>query len=266
MSDDDISIDEKRVYADSAGTTTAFVASGAGVVRVDVSDDIVGEFSLVHRAPAVDLAVGDGRPIVATSEDVLLGDGESFTGTGFGPASAVGYCDGVVAAGDGRIARYDDGDWTELTELPEVRAIDGDVVAAASGVHRLDGTHLGLENVRDVSTAADPLAATADGCYALGNGWMAAVDGDFQVVAGRPDGRAHAATPTSFHERSTAGEWSSVDLPVGGSVADVADVADADVTYAVTGDGTFLANAGDGWRHRALGLPEVAAVAVPVDP
>lgn len=262
MSDEDISLDEKRVYADRAGTTTAFVASGAGVVRVEVSDDIVGEFALERRGAATDLAAADGRLAVATPEDVLVSDGEAFTETGFGPADAVGFHDGPVAAGDGRIARLEEGEWTTLADLGDVRAIDGDVVAAASGVHRLDGTHVGLEAATDVSTAGEPLAATDDGLYYLANGWMAALDGAFAVVAGHADGRAHAATAEALYEREgeRGGDgWTVVDLPVEGTVADVAH---ADATFVVTREGTFLADAGDGWRHRSLGLPDVSAVAV----
>ncbi|QLD90547.1 hypothetical protein HWV07_16490 [Natronomonas salina] len=260
MSDEDISIDEKRVYADKAETTTAFVATGVGVARVEVSDDIVGEFALEHRGAATDLAAADGRLAVATPEDVLVSDGESFAETGFGPADAVGFHDGFVAAGDGTVARLSDGEWTTLGQVEDVRSIDGDMVAAASGVHRLDGTHVGLDGANDVSTVADPLAATDGGLYYLANGWMAAADGAFEVVAGRADGRAHAATAESLYERAAEGEaWTPVDLPAGGPVADVAY---GDATYAVTRDGTFLADAGDGWRHRSLGLPDVSAVAV----
>ena len=262
MSDEDISLDEKRVYADKAGTTTAFVATGAGVARVEVSDDIVGEFALEHRGAATDIAASDGRLAVATPADVLVSDGGAFAETGFGPATAVGFRDGLVAGGDGRIARRGDGEWTTLGRVDGVRAVDGDMVAADSGVHRLDGTHVGLEAANDVSTAADPLAATDDGLYYLANGWMAALDEPFQVVAGRADGRAHAATAETetLYGRSAGGdEWTPVELPVGGRVADVAY---GDATYAVTRDGTFLADAGDGWRHRSLGLPDVSAMAV----
>jgi len=257
MSDEDISIDEKRVYADKTGTTTAFVATGVGITRVDVSDDIVGEFSLVHRGTATDAASADGRLAVATTEDVLVGTGEEFEPTGFGPADAVGYHDGLLAAGEGRIARYDDG-WVTLAELDDVRAMDGEMVAAASGVHRLDGTHVGLTAANDVTTGGGPLAATETGLYYLANGWMEALDGDFRVAANRVDGTAHAATGDRLYER-TDGEWSAVELPIEGTIADVAY---GEATYAVTTDGTFLVNAGDGWRHRSLGLPDVTALAV----
>ena len=304
MSDDDSSLDEKRVYADSEGATTAFVASGAGVARVEVSADIVGEFTLQRRCTARDVAASTGRLAVATAGDVLVGTTDGLEPTGFGPATAVDYHDGPVAAGEGRLARYGDG-WETLTRLADVRAIDGDLVAAADGVHRLDGTPLGLEAVDDVSTAGRPLAATDAGLYYLANGWMTAVEESFRVVARDADGgMAHAAGERLYEreaERSEAsdepsgrrearakraprtgerraeraastdhsegrhasredGEWRPVELPVDERVTGIAYGA---ATYAVTAAGTFLADAGDGWRHRSLGLPDVTGIVVP---
>ncbi len=260
MSDEDISLSEKRVYADAADTTTAFVGTETGVVRVSISDDIVGEFSLEWTGTVTDIASADGRLAVGTADDVLVRSDDAFHETGFGPASAVGYGeDGdLLAAGDGRIARYDAG-WEQLGTLDDVHAIDGRMVAAESGVHRLDGTHVGLEAVHDVSTAETPLAATGSGLYYLANGWMCALEGAFSTVTS--DGtRHHAATAETLYNRAgSEHEWSTVDLPVAGAVRDL------DYTehvYAVTEDGTFLANAGDGWRHRALGVPDVAGLAV----
>lgn len=276
MSDDDISLDEKRVYGARTGATAVFVATGVGLARVEISDDLVGEFGLVHRGGVTDAAGADGRLAIATDEDVRVGTGEAFTATGFGPATAVGWADGLVAAGDGRVAQFeasdgtDDaaGEWHDCCELDDVRAIDGRTLAAGDGVHRLDGTHIGLADARDVATGGEaPLAATGDGCYYLGNGWMEAVPGDVRVVAAAPDGRAHAATPDDLFARSPAATdygpdaWTAVDLPVGGHVADVAYGDGA--TYVVTVDGTVLANAGDGWRERALGLPDARRLAVP---
>ena len=347
---DDIGLDEKRVYADREEATTAFVAAGAGVARVEVSADIVGEFALQRRCTARDIAASAGRLAVATAEDVLVGTVDGFEPTGFGPATAVGYHEGLVAAGGERLARYHDDGWETLAELADVRAIDGDLVAAADGVHRLDGTPLGLEAVNDVSTAGRPLAATDAGLYYLANGWMTAVEGPFRAVARDADGetayaagerlyereasdepsgrrearakraprtgerRAERAASTDHREgrhasreadrreasdrasgrtdpregrhasreaeRSEASnessgrtdhregrhasrensEWRSVDVPVDEPVAGVAY---GEAIYAVTADGTFLADAGDGWRHRSLGLPDVAGVAVP---
>ena len=256
---DDGSLTEKRVYADRDGTTTAVVASDIGLTRVSISGDIVGEFSLERRGTATAVAAGDGRLAVATPDDVLVGTDAGFEATGFGSgAIAVGYRDGLVAAGDGRIARYDGG-WTELSALEGVRRIDGGMVAAGSGIHRLDGTPLGLDDAADVSAAGTPLAATAEGLYYLANGWMTALDGRFTVVAGDGD-RAHAATHDALYERTDDGSWIELELPIDERIVDVAY---GDGVYAVTASGTVLVRADDGWRHRSLGLTGASGIAVP---
>ncbi|WP_276258664.1 HVO_0234 family beta-propeller protein [Haloglomus litoreum] len=281
MSDDDISIDEKRVYGAKTGTTAAFVATGAGLARVEISGDLVGEFGLAHRGGVHDVAGHDGRLAVAADDDVRLGIGDIFRPTGFGTATAVGWHDGTLhAAGDGRVARFDpDGDpavgdlddpapgtWTTAFEVGDVRAIVDDTVAAADGLFRLDGGHIGLADARDVAPSV-PLAATGDGLYYLGNGWMDALPGDFRAVVAAPDGRAHAATPDALYARAPGSDgygpeaWVEVDLPVTGHVVDVAYGPEA--TYAVTAEGTVLVNAGDGWRDRSLGLPDARRLAVP---
>lgn len=260
MTDEDITIDEKRVYDEKAGATTAYVGTSTGLARVNVSDDIVGEFSLEYRGAVVDVAA-DGRLAVATPEDVLLETGGRFVETGFGPATAVGFDGDPLAAGDGRLARYDDG-WETVAEIDDVRAISGGLVAAADGVYRTDGTPVGLDAVNDVAADDDLLAATDEGLYYLANGWMQAREGTFRVVAAA-ESRAHAATDEALFEWTAESadkdDWSQVDFPVGGQVAGVAY---DEATYVVTEDGTFLANAGDGWRHRSLGLPGVVGVAV----
>ncbi|WP_181691684.1 hypothetical protein [Natronomonas sp. LN261] len=257
MSDEDISLTEKRVYAGGDDTTTAFVASEVGLARVSLSDDIVGEFSLERRGRTTDVAAGDGRLAIGTPEDVLVGTDDGFEETGFGPAAAVGYHDGLLAADDDRIARYDGG-WRTLADVEGVRSIDGGMVAADAGIHRLDGTHVGLAGAADVSTADTPLAATDDGLYYLANGWVRALEGAFRTVAGDSE-CAHAATADGFYERSGDGSWTPVELPVDGPVVDVAY--DGGV-YAVTADGVCLANVGDGWRHRSIGLAGVAGIVV----
>ncbi|MFC7176773.1 HVO_0234 family beta-propeller protein [Halosegnis marinus] len=64
---------------------------------------------------------------------------------------------------------------------------------------------------------------------------------------------------TLFERRD--GEWADTGAP--GDVADAAPV--AGVLYAVTTDGTFLADAGDGWRERLLGVPGCRRIAVVPD-
>lgn len=270
MSDAEGSLEAKRVYAETGETTTLFVASGAGLARVSVSGDLVGEFTLEHRGPARDVATADGRLAVATPEDVLVGVDGTLEATDFGPAAAVTFHDGIVAAGDGRVARYDRdaGRWSTLGDLEGVEAMDGDLVAAASGVHRLDGSHVGLERARDVATRGRPLAATEAGLYYLANGWMTALEGSFQTVARGPGGLAHAATAAELYERAPPdGQWTALDLPAEEPVADVAAAGRPDEDgpvsrYVVTEPGTVLVDAGDGWRSRSLGLPDVASVAV----
>lgn len=260
MPDDDISLDEKRVYADSEETTTLFVAADVGLARVSVSGDIVGEFTLERRGTATDVATGGGRVAVAADEDVLIGADGEFAETGFGSVDAVGYHEGFVAAGGGRIARYDEG-WRTLGEVEAVRSIGGDTLAADGGVHRLDGSYVGLEAARDVTTTGSVLAATENGLYYLANGWMDALEGPCHAVAAAPDGRAHAAGPDELYERDD-GEWHAVELPVDGTITDIAY---GEGTYLLTDDGTVLVSVGDGWRHRTLGLQDAAALAV-LDP
>lgn len=272
----DIGLDEKRVYGEQSGRRAAFVAAGTGLLRVDVSADLVGSFGLARHGPAVDVAGDDGRLAVATPEDVLVAigedaggpDGEGFEPTGFGPATAVTFHEGLVAAGDGRVARYDrDGAWTTLSEPGEVRALDGGMVAAAGGVFRLGGAPVGLSDARDVAVCDAVYAATGDGLYWLANGWRPALDGPVETVACTPGGdgpsRAHAASADALYERGDADDrWARV-AAVEGRIAGVAYAGAA--TYAVTVDGTFFATAGsgDGWRDRSLGVRDVRAVAVP---
>lgn len=281
MSDDGISIDEKRVYGGKSGTTVVFVATGAGLARVEVSGDLVGEFGLSHRGTVHDVAGAGGRLALATDDDVRLGTGEMFRQTGFGPVTAVGWHDGALhAAGDGRVARFDpDGDpaaeategpvageWHTCCEIDDVRALTDDHVAAADGLHRLDGAPLGLSDVRDVAPEV-PLVATGDGLYYLGNGWMDALSGEFRAVAAAPDGRAHAATPDALYVRAPGSDgygpdaWAAVELPAPGPIVDIA-YGEA-VTCAVTAEGTVLATAGDSWRDRSIGLPDARRLAVP---
>lgn len=268
-------IEEKRVYGARTGATEVYVAAGIGVVSVEVSGARVGGFGVVHRCTARDVAVAGGRIAVATDEDVLLleradaegeardGEDREATPAEFGPAVAVDYDDGdlVGAAEDGRVARWGDGDWTTLGRVEEPRAVDGGLVAAADGVHRIAGDDLvpaGLSDVRDVAGRGRPLAATGEGLYELGNGWMDALDGAFAVAATDGDDRAHAATDAALYERAEREGWTRIDVP---GEERVADVDYAPRTVAVTADGTFLVAGADGWRTQSLGVRDVAGLA-----
>ena len=259
-------IEEKRVFGDRAGGSVLLVAAAVGLVSVVVSADRVGEFGIAHRCSPVDVAAADGLLAVATDQDVLVRApaGDGYEATGFGPAVAVGVEDATVVAAseDGRIAQLATHvarrSWTDLDDLDaDVRAIDPPLLATADGLHRLPGLDsVGLDDVHDVA-AAGPLAATGDGLYSLGNGWMDQLPGNFRVVA--TDGhRAHAATESTFYERRD-GDWHAVDLPADGPVVDVAY---AEAAFAVTAGGVVLAEGEDGWRATPLGVDGVVGCAV----
>lgn len=255
-------ITEKRVFTQAGDTTAVVVAAGIGIVSVTVSDDRVGEYGVIHRCSPSAIAAAGETIAVATETDVLLGDGGGFNESGFGPAVAVGGPDSIHAAGpEGRISRYRDGEWVQVGQLDAtVRAIEGDFVATADGLHRLtpELPHVGLEDVWDVAVDGAPLAATAGGLYTLGNGWMKTLDGDFRTVATNGI-RAHAATPDRVVERAD-GDWITVET-------DVADRVMAfgydDSVYAVTAGGSLLVDAGEGFRATPLGLPDVVGLAIP---
>lgn len=253
------SIEEKRVYAGKSGEATVRLASEVGVVRVSVSADSIGEFGIERRCTARDLAYCGGLA-VATDEDVLL-DGEP---TGFGPALAVGGEGEPVAAGpDGRVARYASGEWEELGRIDGIRAIDGDLLATAEGVYRADDdlSHVGLEGASDVSVPGVPLAATTEGLYRLGNGWMREAEGGFERVAADRDSppgelaRACAIGSDALYVYD--GEWREREVP-----EPLAAAAIGEAVYGVTSDGTLYVDAGDGWRSQALGIPGVGAMLV----
>lgn len=297
------SIEEKRVYGDRTGAHAAYVTSSMGVVRVRVADETVGEFGLCERCDARDVAATANRVAIATDEDVRVAvhrssddrasaadgsdgrngtDEPAFEKTGFGEAVAVGY-DGpnlIAAAPDGTIGcrRADGDEWATLEDgtIATVRAIDGDLIGTDSGVYRVhDGglDHVGLTDVRDVSAAGVPLAATAEGLYKLGNGWMELASDAFTTVASDPRTdpgqllRAHAVADDGTIHALTAdgGEWTAHDGPAESVVA----VGYGSAAYAVTDDGSFLAfedatGDADGfrWRSHVLGITGVTGLAV----
>ncbi|MFC6826878.1 HVO_0234 family beta-propeller protein [Halopelagius fulvigenes] len=298
-------IDEKRVYTDNTGTETVFVATSVGLVSVSVSDDLVGGFGVAHRCSARDVAVergtADSTVAVAADEGVFAAtaaeanpespESATFEETGFGPASAVGFDGSTLLAADedGRVARFEadedaagdggdvgDGEWETVGTAGAVRALDGDLVAAADGVHRVTDDGLapaGLDDAQDVVVGADaavaPLAATGAGLFKLGNGWMEELTGAFDAVAASADGRRHAVSEGDLFARGDDGEWAVAPLPVEEDVAAVAHGVAA--TYAVTDAGTFLVKADRSeeaerpelsWRHQVLGLRDVGGVAV----
>jgi hypothetical protein len=288
----DISLDEKRVYDGDERKATLYVASGVGCVAVDVVDERVGGFELAARGTARDVAAGGGVVVVATDADVLVGrvgaGGEdthvdAFEETGHGEAVAVSVVvegvDGVAvlaADSDGAVSQLvlggdaDGGDWADCgTVDAEIRALSGDLCAAADGVYRVgtDITHVGLDDARDVSATRSPRAATGAGLYRLGNGWLDELAGDATVV--ESDGGETGTGDTDEPERAHAvvdgelvalagDDWVAYPDQPGGTVVGVAYDR---TTYAVTAEGRVFAAADDGWRSQSLGVPDVTGVA-----
>jgi hypothetical protein len=193
------------------------------------------------------------------------------TGVDRVPTAASGAL--IAATGAGRVARLPldtsetarptSDDWTDLGPIEGVRAIDGSLIAAESGVSRMvDDTldHAGLSDVRDVAARGAPLAATGEGLYELGNGWMVARDTAHDIIA--TDGeRAHAVDTDGALFAREGREWVETAFPVESRPADVAYTPDGVVV--ATESGSLLVDAGDGWRSRALGVTGVQAVTAP---
>jgi len=208
---------------------------------------------------------GDGGDDENVGDASLATEEETFVGTGFGPAVAVGYDDDgdlLVADPDGRVAcqAADSSEWTTLADetVAPVRAIDGDLVGTADGVYRVqDGglNHAGLTDVRDVSAAGVPLAATTDGLYKLGNGWMAVLEGVRHRRSRSPLGArtacpAHAVTDETIYEYVPDDDaWRESDR----STDSVIGFSYGETTYAVTEQGPSSRRAtGSGGRERSV--------------
>ena len=294
--EDDISIDEKRVYAGSTGRIDAYVATGAGIVRVSLSADKIGAFDMVARDPARDIAVlardegsdlvvaatPDGLSVAAVEDDpeFALVDDDSAVAVGAagGRDSAAGGRDGALAVAreDGAVERVEfEADSVavasarRLGTVSEPRAVDGALVAGAEGVFRIGDDSLpavGLDDARDVAGAGTPLAATGAGLRWLGNGWMTAREGDATGVAADADGHATAVVDGDLLVHADAGggrgaeAWAPAAIPV--DETPVALGYGPGVAVAVTDAGTLCVDAGDGWRHQVVGVRDVNGVAL----
>lgn len=252
--------EDRSLFGPGADGVTLLVATGVGVVVVEVVGDRVGFFGIEARCEARDITVVDGQTVVATDADVLIGAGGTVSETGFGPATTVGSSDGIVAAGPaGRVARRDDGAWTDLGTGRQVRAIDDGFLAAADGVHRCEPglPDVGLDDAYDVTATPVPRAGTGDGLYRLGNGWVTERTNATSMVRGGAS-VVYAVIDEDLY-RYRDDEWGAVPVP---TTAPVVDLVVGPGTYAVTESGTLLVEAEDGWRTHALGVTDVGGLAV----
>ena len=267
------------------------VATAGALVAVATDEDVL----LAARDDGGDTEEGSTETSGGGSDRDL-----DFRSTGFGPATAVGFDGETLLAGDesGRVARVEDVEtddgWGEIGTATAVRAIDGRLVAAEDGVYRVGRgglTHAGLDDARDVDD--EPLVATGSGLFKLGNGWMDVLDGPVDAVdaagarglavrsgtlysrvsdvdaVGSDDsgggagsgGSTDGAGSVEAVDGSDADAWEATSLPVPGDVVAVSHGREA--AYAVTGDGTLAVRLpGEEWRHRELGVRDVAAAAV----
>jgi hypothetical protein len=207
------------------------------------------------------------------SADVADPAFESISGDAIGAVSAVDITpeglivadgDGVVYSGEHAGAVTEPPAWQRLGTTDGVRAIDAGLLAAADGVCRIDDdglTNTGLTDVRAVTGVGQPLAATADGLFRLGNGWQSIADGAFRAVAADGHGHAHAVGEAGLLVRAAEdGAWTTTTPPVEAPIVNLA--ADRGIVVGVTDDGTLCVTAGDGWRHQRLGLPGARGVAI----
>lgn len=256
-------IDTTQIDTAAFEGTIAFVGTEDGLTVTQLSTDTSKELARVRCGTVADIDARD-RLCLATSEDVVTIDQPDGTmrSTGFGPASAVTAADDELLAGDdnGRVARYDDGNWATLGIVGAVRAIDRHLVGARDGVYRIvdDGlVDTGLNNVRDVSAMGQPLVATADALYYLGPGWATALKGPFSAVDADGE-RAYATTEDELYERID-GEWEEIPVPVSTSIADIDHT---EPGYVASTDGAIAINAADGWQTQSLEVDDVTALAV----
>lgn len=318
--------EDRRLFGDQRETTVGYVASRMGLVRIELSADRIGNYSLLERETVHAVATDQRRVAIGTDEDVLLDTDDSgeCTSLGFGRATAVGVDGETVfaASPNGDIGRLDDASawewrqsetgvhadtgvqadagiqsgagiqtdagiqedteqsresdpsWQMLGTVEKPVSIDGDLVAANSGVFRLGSTveALGLADVNDVardSTDGQILAATEEGLY-RGSGDAA----DWEEISPDPvhrvlsaDGGYLAVTDEEVVQRYDGDEETRIE---GLGNEPVVDIAQGESLYAVTeaGDLFMAAEPGqttdgyDGWRSQPVGVRGVVGIAV----
>jgi hypothetical protein len=274
MGDGEDASDERHLFGERRQTTTGFLASDMGVLRVELAPDRLGEFGIVERRRATDIAAGK-QLAVATEDDVMTAgdDRTEFTPLGFGPAAAVGIDETTLyaASPDGTVARASiaaaDGDTTEWETLGDVsgpRAFEGPVLATASGVVRVAPTFetLGLDDVADVASGDHLLAGGENGLFEYADGdWVGLFDRPItRVTAG--DDAVCAVTADGAVLRRTDAAWDVISVPEGTTATAVAATQSL---YVVTEAGDVLISADPtaatdgvgGWQSEPLGVRTV---------
>ncbi|MFB6310549.1 MAG: hypothetical protein ABEH64_05125, partial [Salinirussus sp.] len=217
-----------------------------------------------------DVAGGGGRLLVATPDDVLVGEHGEFLPSDFGCAAAVGVApDGLFAAApDGQVATLDGDQWRTVATVESPRRFDGNLLAAENGVYRVNAglDCLGLADVRDVSRNG-PFAATSDGLHhRTEDAWVRVYTGS-AVSRVAADERHRLLIDEGRLQICGNGGWVE---PTTTIEEEVADVACGELPYAVTVGGTLLirgsagttADGKAGWRRSPLGVTGCVALAI----
>lgn len=318
--------EDRRLFGDRQETTIGYVASKMGLVRIELSADRIGNYSLLERGSVRAVATDDQTVVVGTDESVHFDTDDSgeCMPLGFGRTTAVGI-DGetVFAAGpDGTIGRLDgheawnwrqsdagihadagvqdgagiqddagiqsgagvqadadenrepDPTWQTLGSVDDPASIDGDLLAAESGVFRLGSSieTLGLSGVTDVardSTGSELLAATRDGLYCCSNGeadWEQLTTDEYHRVLSVEDGYL-TVTDEGTVRRVTGDGWTRIE---GLEDEPIVDIAQGESLYAVTEAGDLFMAAEpdqttdgyDGWRSQPVGVRGVVGIAL----
>lgn len=267
-------LSEKRVYGDRSGARSCFVASDTGLVRVRVTGTAVGEFSLVDRRSAQDLAVtgprrggslradeGPSTLAVATDADVLVATEPSGPDLSRESELTESTNDQTPEATASTSALSDALEPTGFGSATAVTVVDGSVVAAGSDgvIRRLDTTD-GVGEWHPVDAPPNlsvraidgPLFATDRGVFRLEGDRLqpAGLDQAVVDVAGSTDvGTGHdddaagiapplAATPAGLYALET--EWRSLTADSIDAVAAVPATPSADQPRAVAISGSTL--------------------------
>lgn len=252
-SDDADASADRRLFGDERATTVGYVASEMGLVRIELTADRIGNYSLLERGTVTAVDTDNQTVVAATAEDVRLDteDAGECLALGFGEATAVGIDDPTVYAArpTGEIGRLDDVDaWNWRLTDDGVHADAG--VQADAGIQGDASIQGGGPDDQDRDTKPSwqilgtvdgpvsidgPLVAAASGVYRLGETIEPlGLDSVNDVTQCPSTGEILAATQDGLYRSADDGDsWENV------STDAVSRVLSVEQGYlAVTDDGT----------------------------
>ena len=272
--------EQRQLFGEQRETRIGFVACELGVARLVLAADRIGHVGVVERCSATSVAADETHLLVGTIRGVLRESADGFERLGDPfELSAVGVGESLVAASaDNRVLRWNERrGWEPLGEVAGAKRFDGTVLAAESGVFRVnEGLEpLGLHAVSDVAVGAGSIvdtgeqealfAATQEGLYRYveSGEWVREYDKATATVVTNGE-TAHAVDARGVLVR-VDGDWEHLDAP-----KIPVDLAYGESLYGITGDGTVLISRDSpgatdekaGWRTHSLGLRGVVECAI----